>query len=181
MIKNERQYRITRAQANRFSEALRGLDTNAVHQSELHPLLLSIQKDALQSQLSDLQAEIREYEALKAGDFAFEQLKGISELPMLLIRARIASGLSQRDLAGRLGLKEQQIQRYEATDYASASFTRITEVVSALGMEIDESILTEQGRASLDDVLDRASSFGLAPEFIRKRLLPHRQWQSAPR
>ena len=132
MIKNERQYRITRAQADRFSEALRSLETDAAHESELHPRLLSLQKDALQSQLSDLQAEIKEYEALKAGDFAFEQLKGISELPMLLIRARIATGLSQRDLAGRLGLKEQQIQRYEATDYASASFTRISEVVSAL-------------------------------------------------
>ena len=180
MIKNERQYRITRAQADRFSEALRSLETDAAHESELHPRLLSLQKDALQSQLSDLQAEIKEYEALKAGDFAFEQLKGISELPMLLIRARIATGLSQRDLAGRLGLKEQQIQRYEATDYASASFTRISEVVSALGIEIDEGVLAEQGRASLDDVLDRASSIGLAPEFIRKRLLPRRQWQSTP-
>ena len=180
MIKNERQYRITRAQADRFSEALRSLETDAAHESELHPRLLSLQEDALQSQLSDLQAEIKEYEALKAGDFAFEQLKGISELPMLLIRARIATGLSQRDLADRLGLKEQQIQRYEATDYASASFTRIAEVVSALGIDIDEGVLAERGRASLDDVLDRASSIGLAPEFIRKRLLPRRQWQSTP-
>ena len=180
MIKNERQYRITRAQADRFSEALRSLETDAAHRSELHPLLLSMQRDALQSQLSDLQAEIREYESLKAGEFAFEQLKGISELPILLIRARIATGLSQRDLADRLGLKEQQIQRYEATDYASASFTRIAEVVSALGIEIDEGVLADQGRASLEDVLDKAASIGLAPEFIRKRLLPRRQWQSTP-
>ena len=96
------------------------------------PRLLAVQKEALQSQLSDLEADIREYEALKAGNFAFEQLERISELPRLLIRARIASGLSQRGLADRLGLKEQQIQRYEASDYASASFTRIREVVSAL-------------------------------------------------
>ncbi len=180
MIKNERQYRITRAQADRFSEALRSLETDDAHQAGLHPLLLSIQKDALRSQLSDLQAEITEYEALKAGNFAFEQLKGISELPVLLIRARIASGLSQRELADRLGLKEQQIQRYEATDYASASLTRIAEVVSALGIELDEDVLAEPGKASLDDVLDRASSIGLAPEFFRKRLLPRRHWQSTP-
>lgn len=180
MIKNERQYRITRAQADRFSEALGSLETDAAHESELHPILLAAQKDALQSQLSDLQAEISEYEALKAGDFAFEQLEGVSELPILLIRARIASGLSQRELADRLGLKEQQIQRYEATDYGSASFARISEVVSALGIEMDEGVLAEQGRASLDDVVSRASSIGLAPEFIRKRLLPRKQWQSAP-
>ena len=180
MIKNEKQYRITRAQANRFSEALRSLETEAAPQPDLHPRLLSMQKEALQSQLSDLQAEIREYETLKAGNFAFQQLKSISELPTLLIRARIASGLNQRGLADRLGLKEQQIQRYEATDYASASFTRIGEVVSALGIEIDEGVLDDQESISLEDVLGRVSSIGLAPEFVRKRLLPGRGWQSTP-
>ena len=180
MIKNERQYRITRAQADRFSEALRSLETEAVHQSALHPRLLSVQKEALQSQLSDLRAEIREYEALKAGNFALGRLKGISELPALLIKGRIASGLSQRDLADRLGLKEQQIQRYEATDYASASFTRIGEVVSALGVQVDEELLAIEGTISLEHVLDRVSALGLAPEFIRKRLLPRRGLNSTP-
>ena len=96
MIKNERHYRITKAQADRFSEALRRLNADAADQSEPHPPLLAVQKEALQSQLSDLEADIREYEVLKAGNFAFEQLESISELPKLLIRARIASGLSQR-------------------------------------------------------------------------------------
>ena len=54
------------------------------------------------------------------------------------IKARIAQGLSQKDLAERLKLKEQQIQRYEATDYASASLNRIKEVVTALGIDIGE-------------------------------------------
>ena len=42
-------------------------------------------------------------------------------------------GLSQKELADRIGLKEQQIQRYEATEYASASLTRIQEIIGALG------------------------------------------------
>lgn len=67
MIKNERQYRITRAQTDRFSEALRKLDAGGTDQSESHPRLRALQKKALQSQLSDLEADIREYEALKAG------------------------------------------------------------------------------------------------------------------
>ena len=138
MIKNERQYLITKAQADRFSEALRNLNAAAADQSEFDPALLAVQKEALQSQLSDLEADIREYELLKAGNFAFEQLESIAELPKLLIRARIASGLSQRGLADRLGVKEQQIQRYEASDYASASFDRIKRVASALGIEPDD-------------------------------------------
>ena len=66
----------------------------------------------------------------------------VNELATVLIKARVAQGLSQRDLAERLGLKEQQIQRYEATDYASASLARIKEVVSALGAETDKPALT---------------------------------------
>ena len=102
-------------------------------------------REALQSQLSYLKAEIQEYEALKAGNFAFGQLKGVAKLPRQLIRARIARGLSQRELADRLGLKEQQVQRYEASDYASASFGRIREVVSALGIEGDHTSLADEG------------------------------------
>jgi transcriptional regulator with XRE-family HTH domain len=53
-------------------------------------------------------------------------------MPRALIRARIASGMTQEGLALRLGLKGQQIQRYEATEYESASFARTRKVGQAL-------------------------------------------------
>ena len=145
MIKNERQYRITKAQAEKFLQALRNLRADTDDRYALLPRLRQLQEEALKSQLGDLEEELREYEDLKEGRFAFEKLKSISDLPKLLIRARIASGLTQRDLAGRLQLKEQQIQRYEASDYASASFTRIKEVVSALGIEVDDNLSVDDG------------------------------------
>ena len=103
----------------------------------MHPRIAKAQEDALRSQLADLRGEIREYESLMAGGFHVDDLQAIVNLPAVLIKARIAQGLSQKDLARRLGLKEQQIQRYEATDYASASFKRIREVVGALGIEAE--------------------------------------------
>ena len=135
MIKNERQYRITRAQAERFSQALSDLQGQASELTEVPPLLRKAREDALRSQLDDLESDLREYEALRAGYFEFDQLRTIAELPVILIKARIARGLSQRDLADRLGLKEQQIQRYEASGYESASFARIRDVVEALGLD----------------------------------------------
>ena len=89
----------------------------------------------MRSQLGDLERELREYESLKAGGFELDQLNVVAELATVLIKARIAQGLSQKDLAERLGLKQQQIQRYEATDYASASLARLRQVASALGRE----------------------------------------------
>ena len=38
---------------------------------------------------------------------------------------------------GGIGLKEQQIQRHEATDYATANLARIKEVVNAFGVDIN--------------------------------------------
>jgi HTH-type transcriptional regulator / antitoxin HigA len=48
-------------------------------------------------------------------------------------------------LADRLGLKEQQIQRYEATDYASASLARVIEISEALGLELKGGLEVEVG------------------------------------
>ena len=133
VIKNERQYRITKAQAARFAKALEALKRRPNADSGLHPLIAKAQMDAASSQLASLESELREYESLKAGEFQWDSLGMVAELPATLIKARIAHGMSQKDLAERIGLKEQQIQRYEATDYASASLARIREVVSALG------------------------------------------------
>lgn len=136
MIKNERQYRITKAQAARFARALSQLAEGPEETTQVHPLLRKAQEEALRSQLADLQAELAEYEAIRSGKRGAFELESVEELPGLLIRARIAAGLSQKELAKRLGLKEQQIQRYEATEYASASLARVMEVVRALGIGV---------------------------------------------
>ena len=132
MITNERQYRITRAQAAKISQALRTIKEDHAGSTEKHPLVARAQKEALSSQLADLQSDLREYEALKEGEFRLDRLAAVYELPSALIKARISQGLTQKGLAERMGLKEQQIQRYETTDYASASLSRIKEVASAL-------------------------------------------------
>ena len=137
MIKNERQYRITRAQVERFERTIKELRSRSQTESNVHPLIAKAQEDAVSSQLEDLKREMREYESLKTSEFPIDELEVVSGLASMLIKARIASGMSQRDLAERIGLKEQQIQRYEATDYASASLSRIREIVSGLSGKVD--------------------------------------------
>ena len=136
MIKNERQYRITRTQAERFARTLEDLRSRPEGADGVHPMIAQAQVDAVSSQLADLEAELREYEAIRDGRFEVEALREAVNLPELLIKARIAQGLTQKELADRLGLKEQQIQRYEATDYAAAKWSRMREVAGALSMEL---------------------------------------------
>lgn len=135
MIKNERQYLITKTQVERFERTLEEIVSGNSGDEDLHPFIAKAREDAIRSQVADLRTELQEYEALKAGNFELEQLGVVSGIPAMLIKARIARGMSQRDLAERIGLKAQQIQRYEATDYASASLSRIEEIVGELSTE----------------------------------------------
>ena len=63
MIKNERQYRLTKAQANRFSQTLRSLG----EADGVHPLIVKAQREALSSQIADLEGELCKYESLMTG------------------------------------------------------------------------------------------------------------------
>ena len=56
------------------------------------------------SQLAVLESELAEYDSLKAGNCELVEVQSLTELPETLIKARIAAGLSQRELANRLGL-----------------------------------------------------------------------------
>jgi ribosome-binding protein aMBF1 (putative translation factor) len=139
VIKNERQHRITKAHAERFRAALNDLATTQ-RPKHIHPKLWEPQKAGLKSQLQDLEAELHEYEMLKAGGPGILELDSLEALPKVLIQARIAAGLTQEDLAERLGVKPQQIQRYEASDYQTASFARLREIARVLGLRVRESV-----------------------------------------
>ncbi len=140
MITNERQYKITRSEADRFRKAISELAEGSPR-PDVHPRLLQAEREALESQLADLQAELTEYDRLKSADLSVISINSFDELADGLIQARIASGLSQKALADRLDLKEQQIQRYEAERYASASYQRLREIANALGVRIKSDIL----------------------------------------
>jgi transcriptional regulator with XRE-family HTH domain len=168
MISNERQYRITKARVQEFGEALK---TISATQSDDH-LWLQIQRDALQGQLEDLEKELKEYRALQDRGAQSVEVVSLEDLPESLVKARIASGLTQRDLAVQLGMKEQQIQRYEATAYSSASLDRIKEVVKALGLTLSRGVFLPSSRLSLSTFLARSKELGLRDSFIEMRILP---------
>ena len=46
----------------------------------------------------------------------------------------------REELAARLGVKPQQIQRYEASDYQTASFARLREIARLLGLDVRERV-----------------------------------------
>lgn len=171
MITNERQYKITRSQADRFQAAIDEHRASLYDRADVHPLLVQAERNAMESKLADLRAELAEYERLRSDNPPIITIDSFDQLADGLIKARIAGGLSQKELAQRLDLKEQQIQRYEADRYASASYQRLREVAQALGVRIRNDILLPLEPKGLGGLLSKLRQVGLERDFLVSRLL----------
>ena len=83
-----------------------------------------------------------------------------------LVRIRRARGLSQRELGERLGVRQQQVARWEATGYRTAPLKRVEAVARVLGLGLafaggsaDTGLLAAESTASYG----AATATGVAP------------------
>lgn len=135
MITNEKQYRSTKASIEKLAGAFAKIETST---SDFPEVFAKAQRSALRSQIDELEEDVRFYEDLRAGKISKFSADSLHDLPDILIQARIARGMSQKDLGDFLGVAEQQIQRYESDRYRMASLDRLTEVADALNVRIVE-------------------------------------------
>jgi predicted nucleotidyltransferase/DNA-binding XRE family transcriptional regulator len=59
----------------------------------------------------------------------------LASIGAALVESRKTSALTQAGLAERLGVKRQQVQRWESQAYRSASLERVSQVAAALGFD----------------------------------------------
>ena len=135
MIQNERQYKVTKAQLSKLRSALA---TSARSKDRMDPRVYQAMVAGIRSQMGDLRGELQTYEKLRAARSL--KMRCADELGGVLVQARIARGLTQAQLARRVGIRPQQVQRYEATAYRSASLNRILEVMKALGVDVSAEV-----------------------------------------
>ena len=136
MITNERQYKITRTEIERFRTALQGFNELELVKEGIDPIIIAAQRSSLEQQLKDLESQVADYEKLRSGRVKRLFPSSIADIGQSLVEARVALGLSQRMLAERLNMKEQQIQRYEQERYQTANLSRIAEVANALQLDL---------------------------------------------
>ena len=142
MITNERQYAITKGQVDRFEQTLsEGIQDSG---KPLNPRALRAMRESIASQLQDLREEIAEYEKLRDGTTTTIVGNSILDLAVGLVKARIVRNWTQKELADRLGLPEQQVQRYEATLYKGVALERLQEVADALKVRLREVMTLER-------------------------------------
>ena len=150
MIYSDRQYSISRGELDNLKNALAA--TEALPKDNVWVRELEI--NGLKSQIAEIEADLAYYDKLKSGEVDHSESITLETLPSVLIQSRIASGISQADLAKAIGLQPQQIQRYEASEYMGASLSRLIEVSRVLDIDA-ESFLESNAIFTWSAVEDR--------------------------
>jgi predicted XRE-type DNA-binding protein len=79
--------------------------------------------------------EVEEYEQVMRGEFDPYTCK-LGEIGKHLIKLRLWRGLTQSELANRMGVSNSQVSRDERFEYSGASMERISQVLKALDVEL---------------------------------------------
>lgn len=131
MIKNESAYQkaveklkqdqeFISSEKNRFEEM--GLNSEQIKMA-IQPLI---------SFHEQLKAEVEYYERIKRG--SFNPVYKFTDIGKTLIAYRIYLGMTQAELAKKLGVSESQVSRDERHEYYGATTEKIEDVMDAMGM-----------------------------------------------
>jgi ribosome-binding protein aMBF1 (putative translation factor) len=133
MIRSEAEYQEA---SKRLAEELKRLDEHRARLRETGLKDAEIKRviDPLESFHLQLREEVEAYERLKRGEF--EDLENLRGLGQVLITSRIAQGLTQRDLARRLGVHESQVSRDERNEYFGITLERAMKILEALNVRL---------------------------------------------
>ncbi len=136
MIKSNAQRDRTLAQIEGFRRALA-----KVEQEKPGKRAAAI-RGSYEGMIRQLEDEVLEYDRLRSGDLALPHIERLDEIAPFVAKLRIAKGVSQTELARRLGVSKQVISRYEENDYQTVAISRLQEILDAIGIRTQVMLTT---------------------------------------
>lgn len=135
MIQNARQYREARQQLSKWTALKSRLSKLAVAFSIDERELMEL----IDRRLNHISQSLSDFQTLQRTDLEdTDSLQHVVKLPASLIKARIALGWTQTELAKRTGLKVQHVHRYEKNSYSSIKLSRAIEIAVLLQTALAE-------------------------------------------
>ena len=135
LVLNDREAAAVKDKLSAVDKALLPANTFALTSSGLAAGLIEKHSQMLKRRKQRLEHALNSYEALRARNP--DLLETWRHEPgVVLVLTRIYRGLSQRQLAEKLGMREQQIQRYEADRYRSISLSNLKRICASLGVRL---------------------------------------------
>lgn len=136
LIANERQEREVSALVAQIDQALSSEQVLQQIVDGLPPEILDGVRHSLIAERDELIESLEAYRAAQGGDISGLKVRAGNDLGALLVAARVSKGWKQKELARRLFLPEQQVQRYEAERYRSISLSGLQRVARTLGVTL---------------------------------------------
>jgi HTH-type transcriptional regulator/antitoxin HigA len=163
---NEKESREARARISLLSEALSSEHALEPVVAGLPPEVVSQVARMMKAERERLVHSVAAYEEAKETQKPTALKALVNREPgLMLIVARISNGYSQKELAWRLGVKEQQVQRWEAERYGQISLKNYNRVAALLGVRLIADMPDQPEFRGLDKVID-----GVSKAEIRKIL-----------
>jgi ribosome-binding protein aMBF1 (putative translation factor) len=131
MIKTDAQRARTIAQIEGFKRALAQATSATGRAATKRTTAI---RGSYEGMIRQLEEEIEEYDRLTAGSVTIPPLERLDQIAPFVVRFRIAKGLSQTELAHRLGVSKQVVSRFEEDDYQGVGLERLQNILDVLGV-----------------------------------------------
>jgi transcriptional regulator with XRE-family HTH domain len=106
----------------------------------------TVGKMAYDKLISVARREVEEYVAIRAGAVRSFNVNSLDEIGEAATKARLASGMTQKQVADELSVTEQMVQKDESRGYESAGVAKLAEVLDILGYELVGCVRPKQNR-----------------------------------
>ena len=142
IISTERQARELETEIERLSRALSSEQTLKSIIEGLPDLAIEGIRRSLATEKRELSKKLDAYRQAQDGDVEPMKRQVGDDLGDILIIARLAQKWTQKDLARKLGLQEQAIQRWESERYRSINLANYMKVARALSLDLSAQFLS---------------------------------------
>lgn len=188
LISTDRQARDLEAEIERVSHALSSEQILKSIIDGLPELAIEGVRRSLTTEKHELTKKLEAYRQAQNGNADLMKEQAGTDLGDLLIVARLAQNWKQKDLARKLGLQEQAIQRWESDRYRNINLANYMKVARALSVELSAQFhfsevskwlpSPELKPAEIQKVLKHARAHGWfngqdTDEDAKKRLIRH--------
>jgi HTH-type transcriptional regulator/antitoxin HigA len=129
MIKTDAQRERTKTQIDGFRLALEKVGREASGKRA------AAVRGSYEGMIRQLEDELLEYDRLKSGQVALPSIERLDQIAPLIVTLRIGKGMTQTELARRLGVSKQVVSRHEENEYQGVAISRLQEILDALGVK----------------------------------------------
>jgi DNA-binding Xre family transcriptional regulator len=129
MIKSDAQRERTAAQLEGFRQALMKVERETTRKRA------GAVRGSYEGIIRQLEDELHRYDELKSGELTLPNVERLDQIALFVAKMRIARGVSQTELARRLGVSKQVVSRYEETEYQTVAISRLQEILDAIGIK----------------------------------------------